>query len=162
MKIREYDSATDIDQLRRCVIQLQDFERQIDSRLPSGESIADDYIAQMTFRCQSCDGQILVAESDGVVAGYVLLLKRMQSDELHESDVEYGLIADLVVDEDFRGDGIGRRLMQAAESTAKTNGVRWLRVAVIAGNDPARKLYAASGFSELYAEFEKDLGEEAV
>lgn len=160
MKIREYDQNSDLEQFRECVIELQNFERQIDARLPAGEDIADEYIAQMQFRSRSCDGQILVADLDGDVVGYVNLLNRVQSDELHEGDTEYGLIADLVVRETHRGTGLGRRLMSAAEAAAKAYGVRWLRVSVMSVNTTARKLYASSGFSELYAEFEKDLSAE--
>ncbi len=63
MKVREYDQGSDFEQLRECVIELQNFERQIDARLPSGEDIVDEYVTQMQFRCRSCDGQILVETS---------------------------------------------------------------------------------------------------
>jgi len=161
MKIREYDQDSDFAQLRDCVIELQDFERQIDARLPAGQDIAEEYITQMRFRCRSCDGQILVADLDGDVVGYVTLLNRVQSDELHEGETEYGLVADLVIKEAHRGTGLGRKLMQAAEAAATAYGVRWLRVSVMSANTSARNLYLSSGFSELYAEFEKDLGNEA-
>ena len=161
MKVREYDQGSDFEQLCECVIELQNFERQIDPRLPSGEDIVDEYVTQMQFRCRSCDGRILVADIDGDIAGYVTLLNRLQSDELHEGDTEYGLIADLVIKEKHRGAGLGRKLMEAAEAAAKAYGVRWLRVSVMSANDSARRLYSTSGFSELYAEFEKDLGEKA-
>ena len=161
MKIREYDPDVDFAQLRDCVIELQNFERQIDARLPAGEDIADEYITQMRFRCRSCAGRILVADLEGDIVGYVTLLNRVQSDELHEGDTEYGLIADLVIKEAHRGTGLGRKLMQAAEAAATAYGVRWLRVSVMSENTSARKLYSSSGFSELYAEFEKDLGNEA-
>ena len=158
--IRKYNDANDRNQLRDCVIELQDFERQIDARLPSGEAIADEYIAQMLFRCGSCDGRILVADLDDDIAGYVTLLNRVQSEELHEGDTEYGLIADLVIKQEHRGSGLGRELMQAAEAAAKAYGTRWLRVSVMSENKAARNLYLSSGFSDLYSELEKDLDDE--
>lgn len=157
MKIRDYNSDTDYTDLRECVIELQDFEHHIDARLPGGEEIADDYITQMLFRCRNCEGRVLVADVDDDVAGYVTLLNRVQSEELHEGDTEYGLIADLVIKASFRGNGLGRELMSAAESAARDFGVRWLRVSVMSANNIARNLYTSSGFSELYAEFEKEL-----
>ena len=160
MKIREYDDANDREQIRDCVVQLQDFERHLDDRLPSGEDIADEYITQMLFRCRSCDGKVLVADIGDDIAGYVTLLNRVESEELHEGDTVYGLVADLVVKEDHRGSGLGRKLMQAAEAAAKAYGVRWLRVSVMSANVNARTLYLSSGFSELYAEVEKNLGNE--
>ena len=155
--IRKYSSETDAQQLRDCVIELQNFEREIDPRMPSGEEIVDDYIVAMLFRCRMCDGQILVADVDGEIAGYVTMLNRVQSDDLDDGNLEFGLIADLLVRKSHRGSGLGQELMAAAETFAKENGVRWLRVSVMAQNAAARKLYAATGFSEIYVELEKDL-----
>ncbi len=157
MQIRPYVSDTDGEQLRACVIELQNFEREIDPRMPSGEEIVDDYIIAMLFRCRMCEGQVLVADVDGEIAGYVTMLNRVQSDDLDDGNLEFGLVADLLVRNAYRGTGLGRELMAAAESFAKENGVRWLRISVMSENAAARKLYASSGFSEIYVELEKDL-----
>lgn len=157
MNIRPYVSDTDAEQLRACVIELQNFEREIDPRMPSGEEIADDYIIAMLFRCRMCDGQVLVADVDGNIAGHVMILNRVQSDDLDDGNLEFGLIADLLVRKEYRGTGLGRELMAAAETFAKENDVRWLRISVMAQNAAARKLYASTGFSEIYVELEKDL-----
>jgi GNAT superfamily N-acetyltransferase len=158
MKIRAFDSKADTQELRACVIELQDFERDIDPRMPSGEEIADDYIVEMLFRCRMCDGQVLVADVDGEIAGYVTMLNRVQSDDLDDGNLEFGLIADLLVRKAYRGTGLGRELMAAAESFAREHGVQWLRVSVMAQNAAARQLYASTGFAEIYVELEKDLG----
>ncbi len=155
--IRKYNSETDAQQLRDCVIELQNFEREIDPRMPSGEEIVDDYIVAMMFRCRMCEGQVLVADVDGEIAGYVTLLNRVQSDDLDDGNLEFGLVADLLVRKAHRGTGLGRELMAAAESVAKEHDVRWLRISVMSKNAAARELYASSGFSEIYVELEKDL-----
>jgi len=157
MNIRPYRSDTDGEQLRACVIELQDFERELDPRMPPGEEIVDDYIVAMLFRCRMCDGQVLVADSNGELAGYVTILNRVQSDDLDDGNLEFGLIADLLVRKDYRGQGLGKDLMAAAESFAKEHGVRWLRISVMSENSAARSLYASSGFAEIYAELEKEL-----
>jgi GNAT superfamily N-acetyltransferase len=157
MIIRAFDSKADTQQLRDCVIELQNFEREIDPRMPSGEEIVDDYIVAMLFRCRMCDGEILVADIDGEIAGYVTMLNRVQSDDLDDGNLEFGLIADLLVRKAYRGTGLGRDLIAAAESFATEHDVRWLRISVMAQNAAARKLYASTGFSEIYVELEKDL-----
>ena len=157
MIIRAFDSKADTQQLRDCVIELQNFEREIDPRMPSGEEIVDDYIVAMLFRCRMCDGQVLVADIDGEIAGYVTMLNRVQSDDLDDGNLEFGLIADLLVRKAYRGTGLGRELIAAAESFAREHDVRWLRISVMAQNAAARKLYASTGFSEIYVELEKDL-----
>jgi ribosomal protein S18 acetylase RimI-like enzyme len=48
---------------------------------------------------------------------------------------------------DFRGQGIGRALLEETiERAAQMPGVRWLNLDVVAGNDAARALYASRGF----------------
>lgn len=155
--IRSLNSDTDATQLRACMIELQDFERELDSRMPSGEEIADDYIVEMLQRCRQCDGEVLVADADGEIVGYVTILNRVQSDDLDDGDIEFGLVADLVVRKAFRGRGLGRELMAAAEASARQNDVRWLRISVMAANRGARQMYETMGFSEIYVELEKDL-----
>lgn len=155
--IRSYQQAADRYGLRACVIELQNFEREIDPRMPSGEEIVDEYVIQMLNRCRACEGEVLVADKDGEIAGYVTILNRVQSDDLDDGNIEFGLVADLVVREPFRGTGLGRELLQAAEDFARDNDVKWLRISVMAANHGARKLYEAKGFSEIYVELEKKL-----
>lgn len=158
MAIRKLNSETDSAGLRDCMIELQNFERNIDPRMPSGEDIADEYIVEMLHRCRQCDGQVLVAEVDGDIAGYVTILNRVQSDDLDDGNIEFGLVADLVVRKAFRGSGLGKKLMAAAEQHARDDNVRWLRISVMATNQGARALYSELGFDEIYIELEKDLG----
>lgn len=158
MLMRDFNATTDTDHIRECVIELQNFERRIDSRMPSGEDIADAYIAELLSRCVENSGKILVVELDGHVAGYATILTKVRSGDLDDGDIEFGLVADIVVRQKYRGNGIGRKLIDAAESFARSRKVRWLRVSVLAENETARKLYEKAGFSELYVDLEKDLG----
>ena len=83
----------------------------------------------------------------------------MSSGELEDGDIEYGLVDDLVVRQKFRGSGLGRKLLAAAEEYAMDHNVKWLRIAVLAANRSAKELYSSMGFSELFVEFEKNLTE---
>lgn len=157
MTIREFNEHSDLDRVRDCLIELQDSERMLDPRMPSGEEIASKYIPQMLERCVECQGTILVAEIDGDVAGYATVFTKVRSEELQEEGIEYGLVSDLVVTKSFRGRGLGRQLLEAAESYARARGVNWLRIGFLAGNQPAGDLYTSMGFSNLYVELEKDL-----
>ncbi|WP_328454362.1 MULTISPECIES: GNAT family N-acetyltransferase [unclassified Amycolatopsis] len=85
---------------------------------------------------------VLVAEHDGVVAGYVRL------------DEGFGIpahrhvlvLGGLAVDPDRRRLGIGRRLVDAAVAEARRRGVRKLTLRVLGHNTGARRLYASCGF----------------
>jgi ribosomal protein S18 acetylase RimI-like enzyme len=157
MIVRDYDRDADFDGVRACLIELQEFERRIDRRKPTGDEIANAYISDALSQCAECHGRILVADEGGNVAGYATILAKVRSDSLDDGDLEYAYLADLVVRAAYRGRGIGRELMARAEAYARDEGAKWLRVCVLAENEHARRLYSASGFSELYVDFEKDL-----
>lgn len=157
MKIRVAATDADFRQVREFIIELQDFERRSIPRLPAGETIADAYMANMHKKLDEHQGQVLVAELESVIAGCVTILSKVSSGELYDGDMQYSLIDDLVVREEFRGKGIGTMLIEAAEKIAQSSGARSLGLSTLAGNTPARTLYSSLGFSELYVEFEKDL-----
>jgi GNAT superfamily N-acetyltransferase len=161
MQICEFEKNKHMPRLRECVIALQDYEHELDPRLPTGAEIVADYMPRMFFRCRHCDGKILIAEIDDEMAGYAMVLTKVTSDELEDGDFEYGLIADLMVLQEFRGQGVGRKLLDAAEAYARDRGVRWLRIGVLAKNAAAEGLYAKAGFSKIYVEREKQLTDES-
>ena len=152
-----FDKTRHSSGLQKCLIELQDFERRIDPRMPPGAAIVEPYLAEMFKRCKECGGRILVAEVDGNVAGYATILPKVKSEQVEDGDMEYGLISDLVVLEAYRGFGLGRKLLAASEQYARTCNVKYLRIGVLAGNAAAENLYASVGFSPLYNELEKEL-----
>ena len=161
MPIRKFAARTDVPRLRQCLIELQNFERALDPRLPSGEDIVDAYIPDMLQRCRECNGTVLVAEVDDHVVGYVTIMAKVSSEEIGAGDVEFGLVTDIVVLQSYRGTGLGKELLAAAEAYARANGVKWLRIGALAANDAARTMYSSMGFAGLYVELEKDLTEKA-
>ncbi len=152
-----FDKTRHLSGLQKCLIELQDFERRMDPRMPPGAEIAEPYLAEMFARCKECGGRVLVAEVGGDVAGYTTILPKVKSEQLEDGDLEYGLISDLVVLEVYRGLGLGKKLLAAAEQYARTCDVKYLRIGVLAGNQAAENLYASAGFSLLYKELEKAL-----
>jgi len=57
----------------------------------------------------------------------------------------------------YRGRGIGRRLMTAAEAAARAAGTNRLKVGVLVANKRAFDFYRAGGFRELAIQLVKDL-----
>lgn len=157
MKILEFDEHSHVEGVRACLIELQDFEHQIDQRIPSGAEIVDAYIPEMMSRCESCDGRVFVAELNGEVVGYATILSRVTSEEIEDGGVEYGLISDLVTASGHRKQGVARALLDAAETFARKRGTKWLRVGALAANQLALGIYESRGFSKLYVELEKEL-----
>ncbi len=157
MHIREYDETKDRAGLRRCVIELQDFERNFDPRKPEGSGIADAYIENLLSKCRRCLGAIFVAEDAGIVVGYTCVLARVRSDDVSDEPREYALVKDLVVLSNYRNRGIGRRLLDASEAYARDHGAACLQIAALAANAVARALYTERGFKEREIILEKPL-----
>lgn len=157
LEIREFDPPRDRNAVRACFVELQDFERALDPRMPSGEQVADTYLELMFRRCREFDGAVLVAEVDREVVGFVTIWARYRSTEPDDDTAEHGFVSDLVVAATNRGRGIGRALLRAAESRARDAGARSLRLSVKADNAAARSLYAAEGFEPSEILLEKRL-----
>jgi hypothetical protein len=79
--IRDYRASDDA-ACRRCVVELQDAERELDMRLLRGEEMADDYLRQMHVRCDEWAGKILVAELEGEVAGLAMIVTKVPFEQL--------------------------------------------------------------------------------
>jgi uncharacterized membrane protein/ribosomal protein S18 acetylase RimI-like enzyme len=156
--IRAYDPATDAAGLRQCFVELQDFERALEPGLPAGEAVADRYLAEMLLRCERSDGRVFVAEGHAEIEGFVCILARMHPEGLDEPPDAYAYVSDLVVRRRSRGAGLGRALLARAEAHARASGVGRLRIAVLARNAAARRLYERLGFREYTVQLLKDLG----
>ena len=62
MIVREYHRDADFEGIRACLIELQEFERRIDRRMPAGDEIANAYISEALAKCAECHGRIFVAD----------------------------------------------------------------------------------------------------
>jgi GNAT superfamily N-acetyltransferase len=132
--------------LRQCVVALQEFERTIDPRILPGEEIADAYCEQIHSRCREADGRVFVAANDEAVVGFVAVLAHETFTALDDPPGTFALITDLVVLEPYRNRGIGRLLLERAESYARGAGARELRIGVLTHNTSARRLYLDAAF----------------
>jgi ribosomal protein S18 acetylase RimI-like enzyme len=157
LEIVDYIDSCHRPAVRDCIVALQDYERSLDSRLPTGLEIVDEFLPEMRRRCVESDGKILVATAGAEVAGFVTILTKVSSGELQDGDWEYGLVSDLIVRECYRRQGLGQRLLDAAEAFARSKRVNCMRVGLLAGNVAAEELYQASGYRTLFTELEKDL-----
>jgi ribosomal protein S18 acetylase RimI-like enzyme len=85
---------------------------------------------------------VLVAVSGGAVVGYV----HVGPPTPVPSNRHVLMIRGLAVDPARRGEGIGRRLVDAAVREGRDRGARRITLRVLAPNTAARDLYDAAGF----------------
>ena len=109
-----------------------------------------DFEKEMTVnRC----ARYLVAEENGRIVGFAGAW--MILDESHMTNI--------AVLPEYRGRGIGRRLMEALMQYASNLGVSYMTLEVRAGNEKARALYASLGFIRVSVrkKYYEDNGEDA-
>lgn len=85
---------------------------------------------------------VLVAEVDGRVAGYVLL----GSGFAMPSHAHVAFLRGLAVDPALHGRGLGRRLVEAALAECARRGARRVRSNVLASNPASLAVHRATGF----------------
>jgi len=137
--------------------ELQSCERSIEENRVDGDLISPAYVKHLLDECEKWDGDILVAEHEGQVVGFVCVLAGFDSRDMIEADSKYAFVTDLVVTSGMRGQGIGRQLLQEAETFSMQRGARVIRLNVIAGNTSARDFYSKAGFRELELKLIKSL-----
>lgn len=154
--IREY-SPQDAAQLEDCIVELQSFEKSIEPNRADGLKIAPAYRKLLLTRCGQGQGKIFVAQMDGRVIAFICILLRLDEGDLIEDTPEFAYITDLVVLPAYRGQGVGRMLLQHAETYALRHEAAVLKVDVLAGNTIARELYTRMGYHEHEIRLQKHL-----
>jgi molybdenum cofactor cytidylyltransferase len=140
------------------IAELQDFERKLhDSRLP-GADVAAAYYERLAAKAQG-SGAMLVAECDGVFAGFVVGWIE-QADEICETpdSTQFGYVSDISVLEAFRGKGAAGALLAALEARLVAYGVTRLRLNFLSANHAAQSAYEKAGYAPYEVIYEKRVG----
>ncbi len=155
--IREY-ADSDAPRVVELVRELQAFEAPLNPWGKPASGISTWYIDQVKLWCSKHEGVILVAEQEADLVGYACLLARCEEDG-SASDIAYTYahVADLVVTEVSRGQGIGKALLSECERIAREKGRKSLRIGVLTQNVRAKAVYERFGFGPNHMTLEKML-----
>ena len=104
----------------------------------------EEILARYFLEQKSKEREVLVAEIDGVVAGYITILPSAKHGPFAEV---YPELSDFNVFEPFRNQGIGNLLMEEAENQVKLISDKvTLGVGLHSGYGPAQRLYIKRGY----------------
>ena len=104
----------------------------------------EEILARYFLEQESGDREVLVAEIDGAVAGYVTILPFAKHGPFAEV---YPELSDFNVFDLFRNQGIGNQLLEEAEQGVKRfSGTVCLGVGLHLGYGPAQRLYIRRGY----------------
>lgn len=144
VEIRAYEHS-DLEALKRLMIELQSHERQYDrDRVQPTPEFAASYLSGLFDDLKERQGIVLVAVDGstvcGFVAGYV--------EEDTTNAAQYFHIGDLAVLATHRGRGIGSALIGAVQKHSRAKGFKRLGISVLIENSRAHDLYRRLGFRD--------------
>ncbi|AZA99698.1 GNAT family N-acetyltransferase [Chryseobacterium joostei] len=96
-------------------------------------------------RIENKDSEIFVAEENGTLTGFVQLYPIFSSTRMQR----YWLLNDLYVNENYRGKGYSKELIEKAKELCKASNACGILLETGKSNDIGNQLYPSSGF-ELY------------
>nr|WP_117595331.1 GNAT family N-acetyltransferase [Haloprofundus halophilus] len=129
-------------------VALADGQREFGSHLRAEENREQIYDA---ITRHIIVGGLLVARDSDIV-GFVMFEPEVDG---YEQDISRGTIQNVYVDPEYRNDGVGSALLDAAESALAGAGADVIRLEAMAGNDAARRLYERRGYRLHRVELEK-------
>ncbi|MCX8534388.1 GNAT family N-acetyltransferase [Chryseobacterium luquanense] len=107
-------------------------------------SASEDFLKE---RIKNKDSEIFVAESKDHLVGFVQLYPLFSSTRMKR----YWLLNDLFVNENYRGKGFSKELIEEAKELAKSTNSAGILLETGKSNDIGNKLYPSCGF-EIYDE----------
>ena len=143
--IREMEDA-DRETVIDLIWELNLYENAISGDRAAGRKAAAGGLAGNRRRMAEHGGTELVAEVDGKVMGYLLCVIESAQAYVHERFSRHAYIAELVIAQAARGQGLGQALIAAAEDFARDSDMRTIFIGVLAGNAPADRLYEHLGY----------------
>ena len=98
---------------------------------------------------------VLIAEEDGKPAGYIVGV--LQKIDNFRNITSLGEVSSLLVDEKYRGMGVGKMLIDGFKKWCKEKDVKRIRVIASFGNKKAIDFYKREGFGDWELVMESDL-----
>jgi len=139
MKNTRKATSQDLPQLAELFDQYRVFYHK-DSDIPAAENF-------LKQRIENKDSEIFVAESEGKLTGFVQLYPLFSSTRMKR----YWLLNDLYVNENYRGKGFSKKLIEEAKQLAKSTDASGVLLETGKSNDIGNQLYPSCGF-EIYDE----------
>lgn len=115
------------------------------------EKATRDMAASFPDGFTSLDNVLLSIRKDGERVGVIWFAQREERGRAH------AFLSAIAIDEERRGQGLGRQAMLALEDDMRARGIDRLELNVFGGNAVARRLYGSLGFTESFVSMGKDL-----
>lgn len=136
---------------------LQQYELAFESNRRIDAAVGPEYFDVLMQRVAEQQGRVFIAEAGARPIGWSVLVVEHHPIYVIEEQRTYGYIAELFVEEAFRGRGIGRALIGACEDEGRARGLKLMMIGVIPANRRAAETYAKAGYAPYSMELRKRL-----
>jgi GNAT superfamily N-acetyltransferase len=144
--IREY-TQQDVDAIKKCIVELQNFEQMMDPHRLDGMEVAHDYLQYLLDTCKGEEGKIFVVEINEAIEGMIAIV--IEHHPKHMRKVQrHAVITDLIIMPEHRGKGISKELIAKAEEYAKSKNVNVIQTHILAKHTEGMTNFLRNGFSE--------------
>ncbi len=153
--IREY-THNDVEGIKQCLIELQEFERMMDPHRMEGIKIAHEYLEHLLELCKADNGKIFVVEIGGQIVGMISVY--IEEDNKHFRKIKrFAYISDLIVMKEYKDQGISKELLEKAEKYATSKHVTSIQASILKGHEEGLSGFLRNGYKEFEIRVRKQL-----
>lgn len=147
-------TPNDIDAITALNSQLADYHHLIDTYYRPGSETAPLFKDQLSFIIQKENITVIVAETDKII-GYAIGV--IEPAKTFVTPDEVGKISHTFVEEKYRGQGIGRKMVDTLIYWFSQEGVTHVELSVDSRNESGVKAWQSLGFKEYMKKMRLDL-----
>ncbi|MGX1197186.1 GNAT family N-acetyltransferase [Parvibaculum sp. MBR-TMA-1.3b-4.2] len=156
-QLRDIDLTADKAAALSFIMGSQRYEHEVEPNRRLDPAVADEYFAELVEELAQKQGRAFVAERDGEVIGWGVLVVEEAPLFVTEEERTYAYITELYVNEAARGLGVGRALIGACEDEARRRGLRQIMIGALSANSRTMDIYGRAGYRPYTAELRKYL-----
>lgn len=157
-KIRKA-TPNDIDAITVLNSQLADYHKVIDPYYKSGSETKSSFKEYITRIIQNKNATVIVAEPDKIIGYAVGIIEKAKPFVTPE---EIGRISDMFVEEKYRNQGIGKKMVDTLINWFKQKGIIYVELSVDSRNEIGVTAWQNLGFKEYMKKMRLDLNSNSL
>lgn len=147
----------DRDLIVQCITEMQEYERKLEACYLPAEKMVDEHTDYILEEQDNNKGRVILAFINNQIAGMIGVWREGELDDYISGPAEITEITDLIVLNEFRGAGLGSKLIAQAENYTREIGLDMMKVSVLTRNYYAKDLYAKEGYRDYTLEMVKKI-----
>ncbi len=150
MEIIEYQNLYQ-EKVKDLLVELQEFVTSIDQDKLNiiTPEYREEYFVQTLSEVASKNGKMFLAKEGNNIIGMIACFQR-EYDDMDKLDYKcpkMGIVQELIISKNYRGGGVGDKLLTHAENYLKDNGCEYVMLDVFAYNEKGYNFYKKHGYN---------------